>query len=594
MPTALVNSVLAMLSGGSEDEERFTERTPLSASVLASDEDGLEDHVQDVEMAVPPHGAPPRPKSPLSPSISSPTFSVRRCLERPDVLRSASVPHRVRHPKFPCGDDLKIAVGRMKHGCSLQAKKPKHRSFIRSNSTRERHAESVRGEVEAFKPLRKTRSLLAGLEDDTTSHEHTVVQPKQTVTVSSFAQASLRLSKLEALSALGLMLVASTAFYTLCAEWSLLDALYFSIVTLTTVGYGDVVPKDTTGRIFALVLFFLGAGVVGSLIGTAFTDYLDDPNETQAQKKSKSEARERLNERRALHPWRRLSRSLALVAIWTVVGALVFTYFEPKYSFVDACYWAGASLTTVGYGDIRPTTPVAKLFVCFYVLGGTYVCLKALGSIAAIPIEAHRLQLEAVVLSQYGDKLTQADFLELTRGDLVKRLGLIDDERCHRLLSPQSSNLSPPKPLARHGDSSPPGTRTNSDRGLFSRRITKTAFALAMLVKLGKIDIDDVEDCLDQFKRLDHHDNGYLEFDDVTTDSSPEPPNHSRPKSVSPPPHNRRALDPKKKHKRHIDFDADEPAIKGNLRRAALAAKDACRLRRNSLVTPVLTANDPR
>jgi hypothetical protein len=44
-----------------------------------------------------------------------------------------------------------------------------------------------------------------------------------------------------------LTLVSGTLFYSQVEGWSLLDSLYFSIITLTTVGYGDLTPATTAG-----------------------------------------------------------------------------------------------------------------------------------------------------------------------------------------------------------------------------------------------------------------------------------------------------------------------------------------------------------
>ncbi len=38
-------------------------------------------------------------------------------------------------------------------------------------------------------------------------------------------------------------------------------ALYFTVVTISTVGYGDIIPQTTAGKIFAMVLIFGGAGL---------------------------------------------------------------------------------------------------------------------------------------------------------------------------------------------------------------------------------------------------------------------------------------------------------------------------------------------
>lgn len=50
------------------------------------------------------------------------------------------------------------------------------------------------------------------------------------------------------------------------------DALWWSIVTCTTVGYGDISPSTTIGRIVAIVLMIFGIGLIGMLTG-AITTY---------------------------------------------------------------------------------------------------------------------------------------------------------------------------------------------------------------------------------------------------------------------------------------------------------------------------------
>ena len=46
------------------------------------------------------------------------------------------------------------------------------------------------------------------------------------------------------------------------------DSLWWAIVTLTTVGYGDIVPVTTTGRIVAVMIMLTGVAVLGLLAGT--------------------------------------------------------------------------------------------------------------------------------------------------------------------------------------------------------------------------------------------------------------------------------------------------------------------------------------
>lgn len=50
--------------------------------------------------------------------------------------------------------------------------------------------------------------------------------------------------------------------FVLLEGWSLVDALYVATQTVTTVGYGDVVPTTRSGRIFATIFMLAGVGVV--------------------------------------------------------------------------------------------------------------------------------------------------------------------------------------------------------------------------------------------------------------------------------------------------------------------------------------------
>ena len=46
------------------------------------------------------------------------------------------------------------------------------------------------------------------------------------------------------------------------------DALWWAIVTLTTVGYGDIVPKTTAGRVDGVMIMIAGVSVLGLLAGS--------------------------------------------------------------------------------------------------------------------------------------------------------------------------------------------------------------------------------------------------------------------------------------------------------------------------------------
>lgn len=51
------------------------------------------------------------------------------------------------------------------------------------------------------------------------------------------------------------------------------------------------------------------------------------------------------------------------------VGTVVYRILE-DWSWVDSFYFSAVALTTVGFGDLSPTTDASKLFTVFYIFSG--------------------------------------------------------------------------------------------------------------------------------------------------------------------------------------------------------------------------------
>jgi voltage-gated potassium channel Kch len=69
-------------------------------------------------------------------------------------------------------------------------------------------------------------------------------------------------------------LLGGTIFYTLEEGWSVVDAFYFSVTTLTTVGLGDLSPQTTIGKLFTVVYIFAGIGIILGFIDTVAKESL--------------------------------------------------------------------------------------------------------------------------------------------------------------------------------------------------------------------------------------------------------------------------------------------------------------------------------
>jgi voltage-gated potassium channel len=63
-----------------------------------------------------------------------------------------------------------------------------------------------------------------------------------------------------------IVLITGTVVYHFVEKFSWLNAYYFSVVTLATVGYGDLTPHTPFGKIFTTFYIFAGVGIVTTFI----------------------------------------------------------------------------------------------------------------------------------------------------------------------------------------------------------------------------------------------------------------------------------------------------------------------------------------
>ncbi len=71
-----------------------------------------------------------------------------------------------------------------------------------------------------------------------------------------------------------LVLLGGVAIYYAEGMESIQDAIWWSIVTATTVGYGDISPASGLGRLIAVVLMLSGIGLIGMVTGSIATYFL--------------------------------------------------------------------------------------------------------------------------------------------------------------------------------------------------------------------------------------------------------------------------------------------------------------------------------
>ena len=57
------------------------------------------------------------------------------------------------------------------------------------------------------------------------------------------------------------MILWASVFYRYVEGWSWLDSIYFSVVTISTVGFGDFSPDTAAGKIFTMFYIIVGLGI---------------------------------------------------------------------------------------------------------------------------------------------------------------------------------------------------------------------------------------------------------------------------------------------------------------------------------------------
>jgi voltage-gated potassium channel len=74
--------------------------------------------------------------------------------------------------------------------------------------------------------------------------------------------AAFRAPRVQALLVVCLLIALTEALvFTRVEGWSLLDAFYFSVVSMATVGYGDLAPTTPLGKVSCMVFLVVGIGV---------------------------------------------------------------------------------------------------------------------------------------------------------------------------------------------------------------------------------------------------------------------------------------------------------------------------------------------
>lgn len=90
---------------------------------------------------------------------------------------------------------------------------------------------------------------------------------------------------------------------------------------------------------------------------------------------------------------RQVGAAISSVSILLVAGTLVFHAIE-NWTWAQGFYFSVATMATVGYGDLTPSTDFSRVVTAIYILVGASVAVASLGIIGSSYIRSRTLALQ--------------------------------------------------------------------------------------------------------------------------------------------------------------------------------------------------------
>lgn len=122
-----------------------------------------------------------------------------------------------------------------------------------------------------------------------------------------------RLRRLAAIGGLlATLLLTGTLGYYVIEGWSVLDAAYMTVITLSTVGFGEVYPLSTTGRAFTILLVLGGVGAATYALSSLYNIFLSDDARVTRRTRRRQRMIDRLQGHTIVCGYGRMGRHVAL------------------------------------------------------------------------------------------------------------------------------------------------------------------------------------------------------------------------------------------------------------------------------------------
>ncbi|XP_052179476.1 two-pore potassium channel 3-like [Diospyros lotus] len=191
------------------------------------------------------------------------------------------------------------------------------------------------------------------------------------------------------------------------------DALYFCIVTMCTIGYGDITPTSTTTKLFSIMFVLVGFGFIDVLLSGMVSFVLDLQENYLLRAVKRGGDRDNPGsyiidvKKGRMRIRMKVALALGVVVLCIGIGAAVMHYLE-RLVWLDSFYLSVMSVTTVGYGDRAFKTLAGRIFASIWLLVSTLAVARAFLYLAEARVDKRHRRMAEWVL---GQDMTVAQFL---------------------------------------------------------------------------------------------------------------------------------------------------------------------------------------
>jgi voltage-gated potassium channel len=125
---------------------------------------------------------------------------------------------------------------------------------------------------------------------------------------------------------------------------------------------------------------------------------------------------------------KKLISTVSLAIVLILIGTFFYHHFE-GWRYLDSFYFSATTLTTVGFGDLHPTSDISKIFTVFYVLFGVGIILYAVTLFGSHYVEKHlpvvqsriRERISRDILNRFRRKQGPDDYKDVKTLKMFKR-----------------------------------------------------------------------------------------------------------------------------------------------------------------------------